>query len=87
MPTIRPSVDLRNKYNEISEFCHSNSEPVFITKNGKGDLAVLSIETYEHLCGKFELEKLLGEGLKAERKRKTRPLSDAVAEIRKELNG
>jgi len=47
MPTIRPSADLRNNYNEISTFCHEHSEPVFITKNGKGDLAVLSIETYK----------------------------------------
>ncbi len=44
MPTIRPSADLRNKYNEISEFCHEYSEPIFITRNGKGDLAVMSIE-------------------------------------------
>ena len=36
MPTIRPSADLRNSYNEISQFCHEYSEPVFITKNGKG---------------------------------------------------
>lgn len=55
MPNIRPSADLRNSYNEISEFCHKYSEPVFITKNGKGDLAVMSIETYERLCGRLEL--------------------------------
>ncbi|GHV34501.1 hypothetical protein AGMMS4952_26900 [Spirochaetia bacterium] len=52
MPTIRPSADLRNKYGEISEFCHQNIEPVFITKNGTGDLAVMSIETYELLNGR-----------------------------------
>ena len=49
MPTIRPSADLRNTYNDISEFCHKYTEPVFITKNGQGDLAVMSIETYELL--------------------------------------
>ena len=38
MPNIRPSADLRNRYNEISTFCHDSAEPVFITKNGKGDL-------------------------------------------------
>ena len=37
MPMIRPSSDLRNKYNEISEFCNQYQEPVFITKNGTGD--------------------------------------------------
>lgn len=65
MPTIRPSADLRNKYNEISEFCHKYSEPVFITKNGQGDLAVMSIETYEKITGKVELYHLLDEGLAA----------------------
>lgn len=65
MPEIRPSSDLRNKYNEIAEFCREHSEPVYITKNGKGDLAVMSIETYERLVGKYELYKLLDEGMNA----------------------
>ncbi len=83
MPTIRPSADLRNSYNEISEFCHEYSEPVFITKNGKGDLAVMSIEAYEQLKGRLELYSLIEEGLKDERQGKVRPLSDALADIRK----
>ena len=41
MAVIRPSSDLRNKYNEISEFCNQSNEPVYITKNGTGDLVVL----------------------------------------------
>ncbi len=49
MPHIRSSADLRNNYNEISTFCHDHMEPVFITKNGRGDLAVMSIETYDAL--------------------------------------
>ncbi len=63
MPNIRPSSDLRNNYNEISEFCHKNSEPVYITKNGKGDLAVMSIEAFERLAGKFELYRQIDKGL------------------------
>lgn len=59
MPAIRPSSDLRNGYNEISEFCHKYNEPVYITKNGTGDLAVMSIETYERLVGRFELYSLM----------------------------
>lgn len=46
MPQIRPITDLRNT-NEISDICHAKREPVFITKNGYGDLGVMSIETYE----------------------------------------
>lgn len=46
MPQIRPITDLKNT-NEISDICHAQQEPVFITKNGYGDLVVMSIETYE----------------------------------------
>lgn len=86
MPTIRPSADLRNSYNEISQFCHEYSEPVFITKNGKGDLAVLSIEAYEKLCGKFELYSLLNEGLQEEKAGNTKPFDDVINDLRKGLN-
>ena len=85
MPTIRPSADLRNSYNEISEFCHMYSEPVFITKNGKGDLAVLSIEAYEKLCGRFELYSLINEGLEAEKNGKTQPFESVVTELKQLL--
>ena len=81
MPNIRSSADLRNNYNDISSFCHQYSEPVFITKNGKGDLAVMSIETYEKLVGRFELYGLLQDGLQDVRERKTRPFSEAMADI------
>jgi prevent-host-death family protein len=47
MPIIRPISDLRNSANEISEFCHHQFEPVFITKNGVGDMVVMSMEMYE----------------------------------------
>ena len=85
MPTIRPSADLRNNYNDISNFCNTYNEPIYITKNGKGDLAVLSIEAYERLCGKLELYSLLNEGLEAEKKGQARAFNDAIADIRKEL--
>jgi prevent-host-death family protein len=85
MPTIRPSADLRNNYNEISEFCQKYSEPVFITKNGRGDLVILSIGAYERLCGKYDLYRLLDEGFEAEKAGRVRPFSDAMTDIRKEL--
>ena len=85
MPTIRPSADLRNCYNEISDFCHTCSEPVFITKNGKGDLAVMSIEAYEQLQGKLELYSLIEQGMEDVRSGNVRPLSDALSDIRKGL--
>ena len=48
MPQIRPITELRNT-NDISELCHTKNEPVFITKNGYGDLVIMSIETYEQI--------------------------------------
>jgi len=48
MPQIRPITDLRNT-NEISEICNSKNEPIFITKNGYGDLVIMSIATYESM--------------------------------------
>ncbi|PWM39846.1 MAG: antitoxin PHD [Clostridiales bacterium] len=81
MPNIRPSADLRNNYNEISEFCHKSSEPVFITKNGRGDLAVLSVEAYERLLGKSDLIRLLEEGLRAEKEGKVRSFSEVIGKM------
>lgn len=63
MPKITSSAELRNNYNEISNLCHQYNEPVFITKNGKGDLAVMSIEAYEELTTRFELYNELKMGL------------------------
>ena len=61
MPRIQSSTDLRNGYNEISTFCNETDEPVFITKNGRGDLAVMSISLYEQLIHKDELYRMLKE--------------------------
>ena len=56
MPNIKSSTDLRNSYNTISTFCHENREPVFITKNGQGDLVVMSIDVYEEITKKQNIE-------------------------------
>jgi prevent-host-death family protein len=58
MPQIRPITDLRNT-TEISELCHNKTEPIFITKNGYGDLVVMSIETYERQMALAEIYKKL----------------------------
>ncbi|MFZ5640616.1 type II toxin-antitoxin system Phd/YefM family antitoxin [Desulfurispora thermophila] len=47
MPHIRPVSDLRNNFADISRIVHETQEPVFLTKNGYGDMVVMSIETYE----------------------------------------
>jgi len=47
MPQIRPVSDLRNIFADISRIVHETSEPVFLTKNGYGDMVVMSMEAYE----------------------------------------
>ena len=82
MPQIRPSADLRNNYGEISAFCHESDEPVFITKNGKGDLAVMSIELYDRLTSRVELYRLLGEGLDDVRNGRVLTIDEVFGPIR-----
>jgi len=61
MPNIRPISDLRNNSNEISEFCRSAREPVFITKNGVGDMVVMSIDMFEKQQAQLDLYAMLAE--------------------------
>ena len=85
MAMIRPSSDLRNHYNEISEFCHRTNQPVYITKNGAGDLVVLSNDDYERMTNpKAELYRLLDEAEEMMKITKGRPAEEVFAEIEKE---
>lgn len=61
MPIIKPISDLRNNFNQISEICHNEKEPVFITKNGEGDMVVMSLALYEQQQALLELYQKLGE--------------------------
>lgn len=57
---IKPSATIRQNYNEISNLCKETGEPVFLTKNGEGDLVVMDIATYDQREKQLELrEKLL----------------------------
>ena len=86
MPRIQSSTDLRNKYNEISSFCRESREPVFITKNGQGDLVIMSIETFEVLNGKLELYRLLDEGRMAAKEGRKRPYADVFRDIEQKID-
>lgn len=55
MPQIRPVSDLRNNFAEISKIVHDTTEPVFLTKNGYGDMVVMSFEAYEKLQFQSEI--------------------------------
>jgi PHD/YefM family antitoxin component YafN of YafNO toxin-antitoxin module len=85
MPIIKSSTDLRNNYNEISTFCHTYPEAVFITKNGQGDLAVMSIDIYESLVARQQLSALLDEGVRDIREGRRQPYQEVMNELRAEL--
>lgn len=86
MPIIRPSSDLRNNYNEISKLCHKTKSPVYITKNGSGDLAIMSIELYEYLTQEFELYRELEKGINSVQKGEVYSAEDVFEEVNKILN-
>ena len=44
---IKPSAAIRQNYNDIAELCKTTGEPVYLTKNGEGDLVIMSIDAYE----------------------------------------
>jgi len=46
LPIIKPSSELRKNYNSIAEICRTNKTPVFLTRNGGGDMVIMDIETY-----------------------------------------
>ena len=59
MPIIKSISSLRNRTREITSLCHERDEPVYLTRNGEGDLVVMSIDHYERLKAQVDLfEKL-----------------------------
>lgn len=86
MPTIKPISDLRNKANEISDFVHKHKEPVFITKNGEGDMVVMSLAYYGEMQKRLELYgKLAVAESHAKAGDKGRALHRVMADLRKRI--
>lgn len=85
---IKPSTCLRNEYNDIAEFCKSEKQPVFLTKNGEGDLVVMSIEAYSYREEMLDLREKL---LEAEANRlngaKTYSLEEVNRQMEEIING
>lgn len=83
---IRPSASIRQNYNEIAELCRKSSEPVFLTKNGEGDLVVMDIETFNR---REKMLKLREELLAVEEDRvhgvKGHSVNDVVAMMRQAI--
>jgi len=85
---IKPSTCLRNEYNDIAEFCKNENQPVFLTKNGEGDLVLMSIEAYTYREEMLDLREKL---LEAESQRiscaKTYSLDEVNSRLEDIING
>lgn len=85
MPSIISSTKLRNEYNEVSRACHEQMAPIFVTRNGDGDLAVMSIEAYEALARRAQLVRELDRGHADVEAGRTMPAAEAIRRLREEF--
>ncbi len=81
MPTIKSSMDLRNRFNDRSNLCREDQEPVLLTEDGRGEGAGLSTETHELIAGRGVVEGLLQEGLNDVTAGRTRPFGEAMDDL------
>ena len=81
---IKPSTALRNEYNNISKLCKEKRVPVFLTKNGEGDLVLMSIEAYKYREEMLDLREKL---LSAEANRLSGAKTYTIAEVSEKLRG
>ena len=84
---IRPVSDLRNNFADISRTVHETQKPVFLTKNGFGDMVVLSMEAYEALQLESEKYKKHSESERAEDTAKRYTSEEVMSEVKKVLYG
>ena len=89
LPIIKPISDLRNNFNYISEVCHTEGEPVFITKNGHEDLVVMSHAFYEKQQAIIELYQKLAQAEKESTDPSVQKIdhSDLMNILRSRING
>ena len=80
---IRPSAELRNSYPELSRLCKQTGEPVYITVNGKGDTALISIAALDELYARIELYEKLSIGIRDIESGKTKTHEEVFAKFRR----
>ena len=82
---VRPSADLRNHYNEISQECHEKRTPIIITKNGKGDTVVMGLQDYNQMQSELELLRTLAEAEDDAVNGRVAPIQQTFNDIRNSL--
>lgn len=87
MPIIKSISDLRNKSNEISDLAHTSNEPIFITRNGEGDMVVMSMAKYGQLQMRIDLMgKLATAQANYASGDRGRDLNDVMTDLRKRID-
>lgn len=88
MPIIRPTSDLKNHLSELAELAHQEKQPIFITKNGRGDLVLLSQELWEQQQATLTVYRKLAEA-EAEKANGSKAVShrDMMKEIQEIIDG
>ena len=84
MPQIIPIKELRNT-TEISRLCHESDEPIFVTRNGYGNMVLMSMETYERSIARAELLSKIAEGEEDMRKGHLSDSDSVFKSLRKEI--
>lgn len=82
MPQIIPIKDLKNT-SEISELCHKVGEPIYITKNGYGDMVIMSMETYESTMRQIAMYRDIEISERQVEEGKVKDARASLAEVRK----
>jgi len=87
METIRPISDLRNKFTEISKQINENNDVIFLTKNGYGNMVVMSIEEYNRMAAENEIvSKLMSAEIAANKNKKRHSHDDVIKKLKQIIN-
>lgn len=83
MMNIKPSAAIRKNYNQISDLCRQTGEPVYLTKNGEGDLVVMDVESFARRESLLRLKEKLMQSELDIQKGRTYSVEETVAAMRK----
>lgn len=85
MPQIIPIKDLKNT-SDISQLCHSTNEPIFVTKNGYGDMVIMSMKKYEQTMWMLDVYEKLAQGEEQMQKGQVQDAYGSLKSIREKYN-
>ena len=81
MPTIIPIKELKNT-SDVSELCHKTEEPIYVTKNGYGDMVIMSMETFENMSDRLKMYQSLMTSEEQIKEGKTKEARKALEELK-----